>query len=94
MPNRPGQDRRPYKQEEWESEWEPSEALMTALGGMPLSPGADRNGHLAQIEPHLVEEALATLGRLERQRGLSEREKTRAGALRMLLDRSTGYASS
>ena len=59
---------------------------MTALGGMPLSPGADRNGHLAQIEPHLVEEALATLGRLERQRGLSKREKTRAGALRMLLD--------
>ena len=82
MPNRPGQDRRPYQQEEWE----PSEALMTALGGMPLSPGADRNGHLAQIEPHLVEEALATLGRLEGQRGLSEREKTRAQALRMLLD--------
>lgn len=86
MPNRPGRDRRPYQQQEWESEWEPSEALMTALGGMPLSPGADPNGHLAQLEPHLVEEALATLGRLERQRGLSEREKTRAGALRMLLD--------
>jgi hypothetical protein len=86
LPNGPGRDRRPYQQEEWEPEWVPSEALMTALRGMPLAPGADRNGHLAQLEPRLVEEALATLGRLEGQRGLSEREKTRAGALRMLLN--------
>ena len=79
MPNDPERDRRPYQQE-----WEPSEALTTALGEMPLSPGTDRNGDLAKLKPHL-EEALVTLGRLERRRDLSEGEKTRAGALRMLL---------
>jgi hypothetical protein len=57
---------------------------MTALGEMPLSPGTDRNEDLAKLKPHL-EEALVTLERLKRQRGLSEREMTRAGALGMLL---------
>jgi hypothetical protein len=52
---------------------------------MPLSPGSDRNEDLAKLEPHL-EEALVMLGRLERKRGLSEREKTRVGALRMLTE--------
>jgi hypothetical protein len=51
---------------------------------MPLSPGTDRKGDLAKLKPDL-EEALVTLGSLERRRGLSEGEKTRAGALRMLL---------
>jgi hypothetical protein len=51
---------------------------------MPLSPGPDRNEDLTKLKPHL-EEALWTLERLKRQRGFSEREKTRAGALRMLL---------
>jgi hypothetical protein len=39
---------------------------------------------LANLKAHL-EEALETLERLERQRGLSDREKMRGGALRMLL---------
>jgi hypothetical protein len=68
-----------------QEEWEPSGLLMDALREMPLLPGMDQNWDLARrVEPHL-EEALRTLERLERQRGLSEREKARAGALRMLL---------
>jgi hypothetical protein len=39
---------------------------------------------LARLKPHL-EEALQTLERLERRRDLSDREKIRGGALRMLL---------
>ena len=39
---------------------------------------------LARLKPHL-EEALQTLERLKRRRGLSDREKVRGGALRMLL---------
>jgi hypothetical protein len=50
---------------------------------MSLLPGTERNGDLTRLEPY-VEEALKTLEDLERQRGLSEREKTRAGALGML----------
>jgi hypothetical protein len=80
LPNRPGRDRRGYQQEEWE----PSEALTTALGDMPLAPATHRNEDLAKLKPHL-EEALGTLERLKRQRGLSEGEKTRVGALGMLL---------
>jgi hypothetical protein len=51
---------------------------------MSLLPGADRDEDLARLEPH-VGEALRTLERLEGRRGLSEREKARMGALRMLL---------
>jgi len=51
---------------------------------MSLLPGTERNGDLARLEPY-VKEALGTLEHLERQRGLSEREEARAGALRMLL---------
>jgi len=65
-------------------EWEPSGALTSALGQMSLLPGTERNGDLAKLEPY-VQEALGTLEHLERQRGLSEREKTRARALGMLL---------
>ena len=43
-----------------------------------------QNEDLAKLRPHL-EEALETMERLERRRGLSDREKMRAGALRMLL---------
>jgi hypothetical protein len=67
-----------------QEEWEPSGLLMGALREMPLLPGMDQNWGRATLEPHL-EEALRTLERLEGQRGLSEREKTRAVALRMLL---------
>ena len=80
MPNRTGRDRRGYHQEEWE----PNKALTTVLGDMPLSPEADRNEYLEKLKSHL-EEALVMLERLKRQRGLSDREKTRAGALGMLL---------
>ena len=78
LPNRPEQERGCDQQE-----WEPSGALTSALEEMSLLPGTERNGDLARLEPY-VEEALRTLEHLERQRGLSEREKARAGALRML----------
>jgi hypothetical protein len=65
-------------------EWEPSDVLTSALGNTQLLPGTDRDRQLAGLEPHL-REALTTLDDIERQRGLSGREKTRAGALRMLL---------
>jgi hypothetical protein len=67
-----------------QKEWEPSGALRSVLRGMSLLPGTDRNRDLARLKPHL-EEALETLERLERRRGLSHREKMRGGALRMLL---------
>jgi hypothetical protein len=51
---------------------------------MSLLPGTERNRDLTRLEPY-VQEALGTLEHLERQSGLSEREKARAGALRMLL---------
>jgi hypothetical protein len=78
----------PNRQEQhqvWDyQEWEPSDALTSALGNVPLQPGTNRDGQLAGLEPHL-REALMTLEDIERKRGLSGREKTRAGALRMLL---------
>jgi hypothetical protein len=71
--------------QEWDhQEWEPSDALTSALGNMPLLIGTDRDGQLAGLKPHL-REALITLEDIERQRGLSGREKVRVGALRMLL---------
>ena len=79
MPNR--NERR----QGWDhQEWEPSNALTSALGNTQLLPGTDRDRQLAGLEPHL-REALTTLEDIERQRGLSGREKTRVGALRMLL---------
>jgi hypothetical protein len=65
-------------------EWEPSRALTGALEELPLPVQIPRNEDLANLKAHL-EEALETLERLERQRGLSDREKMRGGALRMLL---------
>ena len=67
-----------------QKEWEPSGALRSGLEEMSLLPGRERNGDLARLEPY-VKEALGTLEHLERHWGLSEREKARAGALRMLL---------
>lgn len=67
-----------------EEEWEIGEDLRQALERLPLLPGAERDGHLAGLGPHL-EEALGTLGRLERQRGLSDEERVSAEALRVLL---------
>jgi hypothetical protein len=79
LPNRPERDQR------WDQkEWEPSEALTIALEEMPLLAQTRQNEDLARLKPHL-EEALETLERLERRRGLSDREKMRGGALRMLL---------
>jgi hypothetical protein len=74
LPNRPERDQ----------EWEPSGALTSVLKEVSLLPGTDRNRDLARLKPHL-EEALETLERLERRRGLSDREKMRGGALKMLL---------
>jgi hypothetical protein len=79
LPNRPQRD------QGWNhQEWEPSAALTSVLKGMSLLPGTDRNRDLARLKPHL-EEALGTLERLERQRGLSDREKMRGGAIKMVL---------
>jgi hypothetical protein len=67
-----------------EGEWEPSAGLVGALEKMSLAPGETLDGDLAGMKPHL-EEALVALGRLGRRRDLSETEKMRAQALRMLL---------
>lgn len=71
-----------------EDEWEPGGALKEALEGLPLRAGSGRDadlaGHLAGLGPH-AEEALGALGLLERRRGLSDAERTRAEALRRLL---------
>jgi hypothetical protein len=65
-------------------EWEPSRALASALQELPLLAQTPQNEDLANLKPHL-EEALETLELLEQKRGLSDREKMRGGALRMLL---------
>ena len=79
LPNRPERD------QGWNhQEWEPSGALTSALEERPLLAKTSQNEDLAKLRPHL-EEALETMERLERRRGLSDREKMRAGALRMLL---------
>jgi hypothetical protein len=66
---------------EQEEQWEPSEALTSALEEASLLPGATLDGDLAGLKPHL-EEALGAPGR---RRDLSELERMRAEALRMLL---------
>ena len=79
MPNRQERD------QGWNhQEWVPSRALTSALEELPLPVQIPRNEDLANLKPHL-EEALETLERLERRRGLSDREKMRGGAFRMLL---------
>ncbi len=62
-------------------EWEPSRALTTALEQIPPLAQTPQNEKLARLKPHLEE----ALERLEQKRGLSNREKMRGGALRMLL---------
>ncbi len=80
MPERQGHGRARGQEEEWE----PSAALTSALEEASLLPGATLDGDLAGLKPHL-EEALGALGRLGQRRDLSETEKMRAEALRMLL---------
>ena len=65
-------------------EWEPSGAMTSALEQTLLQAQTSQNEDLANLKSHL-EEALETLERLERHRDLSDREKMREGALRMLL---------
>jgi hypothetical protein len=52
-----------------------------ALAQMPFQAQTSQNEDRANLKAHLEE----TLERLERRRGLSDREKMREGALRMLL---------
>jgi hypothetical protein len=73
--------KRPHAQHE---EWVPSVALRSSLGAMPLHPTAVQREAMPKLKPHL-EEAVSTLSRLERQRGLSDQERHRKAALRMLL---------
>ncbi len=80
MPERRGHGRARDQAEEWQ----PSEALMRALEEASLLPGVTLDGDLAGLKPHL-EGALGALGRLGRRRDLSETEKMREEALRMLL---------
>jgi hypothetical protein len=76
LPNRPERD------QGWDQQqWEPSRALTSALKEMPLLAQTPQNEDLARLKPHL-EEALGTLERLERRRGLSDREKMRGGRSR------------
>jgi hypothetical protein len=70
-----------------EDGWELGGALRETLEGMPLRPRPAREGRLARLGP-LVEEALAELGRLERQRGLSDGELAQKESLEGLLDAS------
>ncbi len=79
MPNRLERDQGGDHQE-----WEPSRALTSALEQMPLLAQTRQTEDLANLKPHL-EEALHTLERQEQRRGLTEREKMRVGAHRMLL---------
>jgi hypothetical protein len=79
LPNRQERDQGGDHQE-----WEPSRALTIALEEMPQLGQTPQNEDLARLKPHL-QEALETLERLDRRRGLSDREKMRGGALRMLL---------
>lgn len=66
-------------------EWEPSAALVGALKGLPLlRSGTDQGENLARLKP-LLGEAFGAMGRLERQRGLSEREAKRREALRAFM---------
>jgi len=66
------------------TEWEPSAALVGALKGLPLRPGTGQGEDLARLKP-LLGEAFRAMGRLERQRGLSEREAKRREALRAFM---------
>jgi hypothetical protein len=68
---------------EQDQEWEPGAVLTGTLERMSLLPGPGLDGDLARLKPHL-EEALGELGRLERRRGFSERERMRQEALGML----------
>ena len=80
---RPSSARRKATARAVRKEWEPGAGLVRALKGLQLPPGAGPSGNLAVLEPHL-EGALGALGRLERLRGLSQREKTRREALMAL----------
>jgi hypothetical protein len=73
-----------------EEEWEPGGDLRNGLGRMPLLPGPDLDGHLAELRP-LLREALGELGRLqERRGGLSRDERVRREAIEGLLAASAG----
>ncbi len=81
---KPKEHRRPGQARAKGEEWEPSATLTSALEEASPLPGTPREGELARLEPHL-REALGDLGRLQRRRGLSERERMREEALEMLL---------
>ena len=67
-----------------DEEWELTVALVATLEGLSLRPETGHGEALAQLRPH-VEEALVTLGSLERRRGLYYKERIREEAFRMLL---------
>ena len=81
---KPKEHRRHGQARAKEEEWEPSAALTSALEEASPLPGTPREGELVRLEPHL-REALGDLGRLQRRRGLSERERMREEVLEMLL---------
>ena len=72
------------QQAQGHEEWEPEAALKNTLQELSLAPKPGQGEDLTRLKPHL-EEALAVLAGLERQRNLSARERIRAEALRMLV---------
>jgi hypothetical protein len=65
-------------------EWEISEPLMRALGGIPLHPRAYRRHVISEVKP-LVEDALGTLAILEQLRQLTTKERRQARTLQSFL---------
>ena len=77
--------RRRIKANARRKEWEPSAALVGALKALPLlRTGTGQGENLARLKP-LLGEAFGAMGRLERQRDLSEREAKRREALRAFM---------
>jgi hypothetical protein len=65
-------------------EWKIREPLMSAMGAIPVHPGARLRDCLLEVKP-LVADELTTVASLEQHRGLSEKEQRQARALQRFL---------
>jgi hypothetical protein len=73
-------------------EWKIGEPLVRAIGGIPVQPGAPLRDALLDVMP-LAADALTTVGLLERQRGLTDKEQRQARALHRFLAKIEEVAS-